>query len=190
MERLKNMKETLVNLVLSQMGNLREANTEELGEAIDMIKDLSKAIYYCVLTDEMEKKEKENRGKETYYYTERYLNPYQYDGKRYVHNPEREEEKYRTMTMDRDGRRAYYTEKEFPMMDIRDRREGKSPLSRKMYMEAREMNKDKLSNLKDLEMYMKELSEDVTEMIEGASQEEKQLLQKKLNMLAQKITND
>jgi hypothetical protein len=34
---------------------------------------------------------------------------------------------------------------------------------------------------------MMELSEDITEMIENSSVEEKQLLQKKLTMLAQKI---
>jgi hypothetical protein len=54
-------------------------------------------------------------------------------------------------------------------------------------MESKEMGKDKLSNIQDLDHYMHELSEDITEMIENASMEEKQLLQKKLNTLAQKV---
>jgi hypothetical protein len=41
--------------------------------------------------------------------------------------------------------------------------------------------------MKELENYVKELSEDLMEMIEGASVEEKQLLQKKLATLATKI---
>ena len=32
--------------------NLRHLNTHELGEVIDMIKDLSEAIYYCSMTKE------------------------------------------------------------------------------------------------------------------------------------------
>ena len=75
------------------------------------------------------------------------------------------------------------------MMDIRDPREGRSYMSRKTYMESKEMGRDKLGSIQDLEHYMSELSEDITEMIQNSSPEEKQLLQKKLNMLAQKITN-
>lgn len=41
--------------------------------------------------------------------------------------------------------------------------------------------------LKELEEYMQELNADILEMIEGASQEEKQLLQKKIALLATKI---
>jgi ERCC4-type nuclease len=59
MEKLKMMKETLMAAVQSQMGNLQNANTEELGEAIDMIKDLAEAIYYCQITKAMEDSEKE-----------------------------------------------------------------------------------------------------------------------------------
>ena len=45
MERLKQMKDSLVSIVQSQMGgHLDQVNTEELGEAIDMIKDLEEAI--------------------------------------------------------------------------------------------------------------------------------------------------
>jgi len=33
--------------------NLESANTKELGEAVDMIKDLSEAEYYCSITEAM-----------------------------------------------------------------------------------------------------------------------------------------
>jgi hypothetical protein len=54
-------------------------------------------------------------------------------------------------------------------------------------MEAREMNKDKAQQLKELEKYMQELSQDVTEMIAEASPEEKQYLEKKISSLAVKV---
>lgn len=69
MEQLKMMKENIMACIQTQMGRLDEVNTEELGEAIDMIKDLSEAIYYCTITEAMKEKEKEN--KDIYYYTER-----------------------------------------------------------------------------------------------------------------------
>lgn len=84
------------------------------------------------------------------------------------------------------GSRNYYTEREFPM-EWRDEREGRSPMSRKMYMESKELKHDKSSQMKELENYMQELSRDITEMIQGASPEEKQMLQKKLSSLAMKI---
>jgi hypothetical protein len=37
---------------------------------------------------------------------------------------------------------------------MRDRREGKSPMSRKMYMESKEMHKDKNTQLHELEKYV------------------------------------
>ena len=68
-----------------------------------------------------------------------------------------------------------------------DAHEGRSHMSRKMYMEAKEMNKDKAAQLRELEKYMQELSSDITEMIADASPEEKQYLEKKITALASKI---
>jgi replication-associated recombination protein RarA len=78
--------------------------------------------------------------------------------------------------------RNYYDE---PMW--RDDYSGRSPMSRKMYMEAKHMNKDKATQLRELEKYMQELSQDITEMIADASPEEKQYLEKKISALASKI---
>lgn len=69
----------------------------------------------------------------------------------------------------------------------RDSREGRSGQSRRGYMEAKEMGKDKQSKMKELEEYMKELSTDVTEMIGDASPEEKNMLKSKMQTLLQKI---
>ena len=68
-----------------------------------------------------------------------------------------------------------------------DPREGRSHKNRKLYMESKEMHHDKASQLRELEKYMQELTSDIVEMIEGASAEEKQYLEKKISALATKI---
>jgi hypothetical protein len=64
MERLKYMKETLMNCVQGQLGDLSSVDAGELGAAIDMIKDLEEAIYYATIVKSMEEKE---NGKDKYY---------------------------------------------------------------------------------------------------------------------------
>lgn len=74
----------------------------------------------------------------------------------------------------------------------RDYREGRSGQSRRGYIESKEKHKDnspesKQHKMKELETYMRELSEDVTEMITDSSPEEKNLLKAKMQALIQKI---
>ena len=76
---------------------------------------------------------------------------------------------------------------DMPKSMMRDEREGKSGRTRRTYMENKEMHADKAMQLKELEKYIQELGQDLTEMIEGASPEEKQLLQQKVTTLASKI---
>ena len=93
--------------------------------------------------------------------------------------------------------RMYYTEgstggsmatrSQGGMNSSRDNREGRSGMSRRGYMEAKETGKDKGEKMKELEKYMKELSEDVNEMIGDASPEEKNMLKSKMQTLLQKI---
>lgn len=198
MKRLENMKESLMNCVMGQMGDLKNVDAKELGEAVDMIKDLSEAIYYCTITEAMNGNGHQPQ-KETHYYTERIKEPYMmrdYDrpyGRMYY--PKGNDSGngngggMSSSSGGNGGSRSYFEEREYPMPEMRDPREGRSYMSRRMYMESKEMGRDKLSNIQDLEHYMSELSEDITEMIENSSPEEKQLLQKKLNMLAQKVVS-
>lgn len=74
----------------------------------------------------------------------------------------------------------------------RDGREGRSGQSRRSYMETKESHSDntpesKQAKMRELEKYMRELSDDITEMIDGASNEEKTMLRSKVQTLAQKI---
>ena len=59
MERMKSLKEILMSMLEGQACNLNEVNAEEMGEVVDMVKDLSEAIYYCSITKAMEERQKE-----------------------------------------------------------------------------------------------------------------------------------
>lgn len=73
------------------------------------------------------------------------------------------------------------------MTMTRDRREGKSPMSRKNYMESKEMHQSKTTQMRELEKYLQELSSDIVEMIQDASPEEKAFMEQKISALAAKI---
>ena len=177
MHRLYDMKNCLISAAQSQMGNLQDCNAEELGEVIDMIKDLEEAIYYCTITKAMNDKEENNHSQYRMYYKERGEHDYD-NSSSYINYPRID--KYN------DKSNEPYREREFPL-EMRDTREGRSPARRRMYMESKELHKDKVTAMKELEEYMQELSSDICEMIEDASPEEKQLLQKKIIALSNKI---
>lgn len=212
MEKLEKMKECLVGMVESQIyGNIDKVDAQELGAAVDMIKDLSEAIYYCTITEAMEEEgeEKEGKGKHGTMYSRSmpmYHMPYPVE----MYDP-RYRERYNTDTMYAQNSggngssnssngggagsmtsRAYH-EGMIPMHGrgyadnmMRNPGEGRSGERRKMYMEGKAY-KDKTQQMKELENYMQELSTDITEMIQDASPEEKQMLQQKISTLATKI---
>ena len=64
----ESVREQLMAQVECQMSNLACVDAHELGEVIDMIKDLEEAKYYCSITEAMEKASEE----EILYYTEKY----------------------------------------------------------------------------------------------------------------------
>ena len=174
MEKLKYLKEVLTDVVFEEIGgNLKNADTKELGEVIDMVKDLEEAIYYCTITKAMEEKE-HSRSSERMYY----------DGPNTTHTGSTHS--FRTY-MPMGGPYHDYPSMEYPV-GMRDSREGRSPMTRRTYMESKEMHKDKTIKMQELEKYMQELAQDVTEMIEGSSPEERQYLSKKISALATKLT--
>lgn len=180
MHRLYDMKNCLISAAQSQMGNLQDCDAEELGEVVDMIKDLEEAIYYCTITKAMNEKSENNNDTSQYrmYYRERGGQDYGNNSSSYNNYPRTDKHI--------DKSNEPYREREFPI-EMRDAREGRSPMRRRMYMESKELHKDKITAMKELEEYMQELSSDICEMIEDASPEEKQLLQKKIIALSNKI---
>lgn len=72
------------------------------------------------------------------------------------------------------------------------RMESRYDRARRNYTENKEIHRgngveDKQAKMASLEEYAKSLTEDVTEMIQDASQEEKNLLRQKIQMLASKV---
>lgn len=176
-EQMKMMKHTLMNCVQGQMGDLTSVDAKELGEAVDMIKDLSEAIYYCTITESMEKSDKE---KEKYYPVDYYRDMDKPYGHMYYTDSHGVSHPSANMTTGAQGTRNY-------PIEIRDYREGRSPMTRKTYMERKMHGGGKEVQVQELEKYMHELTNDIMEMLDGASVEEKQILQKKISALATKI---
>jgi hypothetical protein len=196
MYQLKQMKDKLISAIETQLnGNLEYTNTEELGEAVDMVKDLSEAIYYCTITEAMEEKSQYDQGSHypsTHYYGDTGMM------KKYPNDRYPDYRDYPIMYEGGNGRgmsggsRYYddtstrymmYRDNTYPMLSSGDDR---SSMSRKRYMDAK-MHNDKAAQMKELEQYTQELASDLTDMIKDATPEEKQLLQQKITMLAQKI---
>lgn len=211
MERLKHIKNTLMCCVEGQMSHLNTVDTHELGAAIDMIKDLEEAIYYCTITKAMHEQDEElemmkkhkkmnnNGNGEEMYYSEMYYPPYPYpmyadgngsgrggsDGRSYMDGSSNGNGR---SYMDGNGGRQYYADNDNNYGNPRDNeKEGRSGRVRRQYMEGKEKHHDTAAQMRELEKYMQELSSDVLEMIKEASPEERQYLSKKIATLATKV---
>lgn len=185
MHQLENIKECLIAQVQGQMGNLSQVDTEELGEAIDMIKDVAEAIYYCTVTEAMEKSTEEKESTAYYRDVDRGSGRMYYTDSGNMGSHSGGTRNFSSGSSQGRGSSSSYSSPSY--YEERDMREGRSPMSRKSYMESKQMNHDKATQVKELEKYISELTADITEMIEGASQDEKQLLQRKISTLATKI---
>ena len=148
-KRIIAMIEKLADCIEPQFDNLEEMDCCELGEAVDILKDLEEALYYHTVTEAM-------KGEGAYGDW-----PEEYNKKKDHHADGH---------MNKCEGNAH---------------EGRSHINRKMYMESK--HKDKATQLRELEKYTQELSTDIVEMIEDASSEEKQYLEKKISALASKI---
>lgn len=189
MERLKSMKDCLMAQAQSQMGNLHQVDAKELGEVVDMIKDLEEAIYYCTITKAMNEGGEHSKEKEHHYYYQQPMMYYDGGMGRMYYDGRGGDARGTNGSENRGGNssgngRNYY--QEYPI-ELRDYREGRSPKSRRMYMESKEMHHDKTKQMHELEQYLKELGTDIAEMIEDATPEEKTLLKTKLSNLATRI---
>ena len=202
MEHLKNMKTKLVDCIEKQInGNLEYTSTKELGEAVDMVKDLSEAIYYCTITEAMEGKGQQSYGSHyptTHYYGEPYskrgpIDDFYYEPHMGGMYPMMYASDGRSggMGSSGNGGSRYYGDgsrymsydssySPYPM------NEDRSSQSRRRYMDGKRYN-DKSMQMQELEKYTQELASDLTDMIKDASPEEKQLLQQKISLLASKI---
>ena len=195
MERFKQIKEALIGCIQAQVGQgLKEVDTKELGEAIDMLKDMEEAMYYCSIVKAMEESKEEEKYKEKFFSMNPQYNRMMYSGEGKDNMPHNDKNR---MYYDGGGNSSnsggsgnFHDWEHYPYpAEIRDYREGKSPITRRTYLESKEMHHEKSKQMQELEKYAKELTEDILEMVNGASPEERQILSQKLTALAGKVNN-
>lgn len=202
------MVECLTEKTLSELDKgIENVNTGEMGEAVDMIKDLCEAEYKAVIVKSMKKADEEEeeynkellRALKDEYGEEggrRYYDEYRYANGRFAPKGRGtrrgyEEPPYYHMypdrDMDREYGRMYYTEPTATHTS-----ESGYDRAKRMYTETKEMHKantpeDKEHKMKSLDSYTKELASDITGMVADMSAEEKNLLRTKLSTLVSKI---
>lgn len=206
------MIECLTEKALGELDKgVENVNTEEMGEAVDMIKDLCEAEYKAVIVKSMKKADEEEEeynkellralkdeygeeGGRRYYDEYRYMRTGRYAPKgkgTYLGRRGYEEPPYYHMyqerDMDREYGRMYYTEPTATHTS-----ESGYDRAKRMYTETKEMHKnntpeDKEHKMKSLDSYTKELASDITGMVADMSAEEKNLLRTKLSTLVSKI---
>ena len=202
MKQLKMIKGCLESAVAAQVTDLSNVNAQELGLVVDMIKDLSEAIYYCKKIEHMDEEEDlleemVKQGGETYqrdidrqqkrmYYTE--------PGMVHGYNPWNRQEPHwedrgnypgNSNTNNTNSSNEGNRNSTEPM--VRDNREGRSGSQRRTYMESKQGHHDKAVTMQKLELYAQDLVTDVLEMLQDATPEEKSLLHKKLVALSEKV---
>lgn len=175
MHRLKTMKEILVCAAQEQMCHLDCVDAKELGEVVDMIKDLEEAIYYCTITEAMHASDEPHEHGRMYYPMYNVMDKHNGNNDVYYRDARDSEHDWGEAS---NGNGEY----------MRDHREGKSSTQRRKYMESKEKHHTKAQQLQELEKYVKDLSEDLVDMIEEATAEEKQYLGNRIAALATKIT--
>ena len=185
---------------------IENVDTCEMDKVVDMMKDLSEAMYYRTLTKAMQESDTEE--------IMDMFNKYGDDGKRYYdmwryksgrfapkgRGTRRgyEEPPYYHMTPDQ------YKEHDPEYWRAVDRKDGKMYFTEPVTMESRyekakrgykeakhthasNTAEDKQAKMKDLESYLKELSEDVTQLLSDATPEERAMVRGKMQVLTQKI---
>lgn len=178
MERLKAIKECLIAQVQAQMAHLDCVDTEELGQAVDMLKDLEEALYYASATKAMEEASEEEKNEVLMRY-------YPIDMRRRPSRNMLERRRYDA------GEMMYYTDDgKYDHYDTDKQlyRKGEQVNEAKgKYLKSKTSNSDKVSQMNSLEKYLQELASDMAEIVDGCSPEEKTLIHKKLTGLAAKL---
>ena len=211
-ERMHKMQECLTEKAVSEFEKgIENVDTSEMGEVVDMIKDLAEAEYRSIISKAMKKadEEEEEHNKELlkalkaeygeddgrrYYDDYRYMRTGRYAPKgkgSYVGRRGYEEppyyHSYPERDMDREYGRMYYTEPTTTHTS-----ESGYDRAKRMYTETKEMHKantpdDKEHKMKALDGYIKELGGDITQLIGDMTAEERNLMRTKLSTLVSKL---
>ena len=199
---------------------VENVDTKEMGEVVDIIKDLAEAMYYRTLVVAMEDSEygedydeygpmedgrrgyrgqprsktsgrymsigdgrRSNRGRRGY---DKTMGDYEMTPEMYEKYPA---EYYRDM--DRQSGKMYFTDMS-TNPGMRDAKEGRSGMSRKTYMETKQMHTNDTQDSKNikakkLDEFFGDLYEDMKEMAHDMSNEEKTVWKQRVSKLNQLV---
>lgn len=206
-KRMHEMIEKLSEAAECEFGKgIENVDTCEMDKVVDMMKDLSEAMYYRTLTKAMQESDTEEIMEMFDKYGDdgkRYYDMWRYKSGRFAPKDRGtrrgyEEPPYYHMTpdqykehdpeywrdLDRKDGKMYYTE---PIT-----MESRYDKAKRGYEESKMTHKEntpehKQAKMKDLEAYLKELSEDVTQLLSDATPEERAMVRGKMQVLTQKI---
>lgn len=209
-ERVCSIKDKALSLVETQLnGNIENVDAKELGEVADIAKDMAElmkccaeAEYYHTVTEAMNEATEEDKK----YYMDKYLpetmmyytpmgnyarqrdsrGRYMYTEPESMRYDDRFDEPYRNrMYFSTSANTGSHSNSMNYTMN--DSRMGRAWESRRGYMEAKEMGEDKTKTNKELEKFMQDMADDMTEMIQDMDSSEKAILKQKLATMASKI---
>ena len=214
-ERIHKMQECLTEKAVNELEKgVENVDTSEMGQVVDMIKDLAEAEYHSIISKAMKKanEEEEEYDKELLkslkaeYGEEsgrRYYDHYRYANGRfapkghgirrgyeeppYYHMPVNYNDMEYMRDMDKSQGKMYYSEPIAPHVS-----ESNYDKAKRHYTETKEMHKgasteDKEHKMKALDMYIRELSGDISELLNDMTPDERNLLRTKMSNLASKL---
>lgn len=208
-ERLKSMEERAMCLAEQGLNqDVSDINAKELGEIIDVVKDIAETKYYCSITKAMEESDEAEK------YMKKYLPEMAYarhePGERYYtvgrggrprmtrYDDSGMGSYIGSTGMNNGGRRNYtrpneYMFEMYPEMydetykPYHDEYDGDSWKYRRNYMENKHEKGNNTDSINELNEYVKSLTDDIMDMVEKATPQEKTMLKQKINGLANKI---
>lgn len=188
--RIESLKERFLSLVEGQVnGNIVNVDAKELGEVVDCAKDCAEicklcyeAEYYKTVVEAMKKTT------EPEHYIQKYLpnmeDPKYYTSMRNYPMDDGHYPMYANMrNMDMNQGKMYYTE---PSMENHTGN-GRSYISRRGYMEAKNKHMDEETKTKEMEKYIADLSYDIADMVNNMKEPDKQMLKQKLVSISNTI---
>ena len=142
MEKLKSIEECLISQIQAQCSDLKQVNAKELGEVVDMVKDLEEAMYYCSIIEAMEKTKEESEDSYRNMHVNYYMEPMYYDGQ-----PRDSSGRYMSTSSDSNHKNyvPYMEYAPYMMRDSKWREDhltDRSGLSRRMYIEGKQYHGD------------------------------------------------
>lgn len=208
---IKKMCEKLMDSVNHELDKgVENVDAKELGEVIDMIKDLYEAkkemyeaCYYKQIMEAMEEHDFEDEEEIMDEGRRGYRGQPRDSRGRYMRRGYQKmmPEYYRDMDMD-DGRMYYTSGSSMGSSSgssmgyndgmMRDMREGRNGQSRRGYVETKEMHKgnseeDKMAKKRELDKWMNDIGSDVKELVHDMTPEEKTMAKTKLTNLANSL---